>query len=176
MKKILILAAALVLLAILVVPAAAYAGDTSTVSGEVTSATVSVDVPIGLPFGTFSAGWNVTDWYNAHGWYGTVTVIPGTSGLTSWTVTAQGAAYMTASPTSLTKPLLIGPANGSWSCADGTSSGDVHGVSYSGTCTYTGTDNPHNFDFWAAQYIETGDAANAGSYSDTITFSASCLP
>jgi hypothetical protein len=150
----------------------------STVSGTLATATVSISVPSSLSFGNLKSGWNVTDWTNNGSSptnLGSVTVTPGSSGVTSWTVTAQGGANMMNGGTSLTDPLLIGPSNGAWSCADGTSSGTLNGSSYSGMYTATGSAALGTFNLWAAQYGASTDST-PGSYSITITFTATCTP
>lgn len=180
MRKIAILAIVAAVIAMLALPMAvsAQTTDGTVVSGVMVQASVSISVPDNLQFNNFVAGWNIKNWeaFDPNN-SGNVTVTPGTSGIISWTVTAQGPAYMAHSSTNLTMPLLIGNStSGPWSCADGTSSGDVHGTNYSGTLTYSGTDATHQFDFAAAQYIETSDANVAGAYTDIITFTASCVP
>ena len=154
-------------------PASTNSGS-STVNGTLATASISISVPTSIQLGTFKAGWNVANWAS-QGPVGTVTVTPGTSGVTSWIVNAQGAAYMMSGGIQLTDPLLIGVTNSPWSCADGTSSGSVNGTSYNGMYTATGANASGSFNLWAAQYIASSDITG-GAYSDTITFTATCAP
>ena len=189
MKKLLILGLVLALVAIVAVPVAASAAGgntgTVTVNAGVVGPTISIAVPNTLPLGTFAAGWNVNDWTNNgqnSSNQGTLSMVPGTDGITSWTVNAHGGANMNNGSISLADPLLIGPTNGAWSCADGTSPGAVHGSNYSGVYTVTGSTASGTFDLWAAQYLESQDAQNvansktSGTFNDTITFTATCSP
>jgi hypothetical protein len=159
---------------------ASLSGKTSpavalTVEGSPNSLTLNV--PPNLPLGNFSpAAWSKSHW-GASSLSGTVTMTTGTNGSsTAWTVNATGAAYMTSTvpaPTQLTDPLLISPGDGPWSCADGTSPGNVQGIPYSGKYTVSGSASA-SFDLWAAQYIEPGDVA--GNYGDMLTFTVGFTP
>ena len=145
------------------------ANSSTTISGNL-STSVSITVPSTFTFTAFKAGWNVTNW-GAGSCTVTVTTggMPGTS---AWAVTATGSKQMVGpSSALLTDEFLISPVSGTWSCADGTSSGSIHGASYSGQYNATGSGSG-SFDMYAAQYIEPGDIT-AGNYTDIITFTAS---
>ena len=114
---------------------------------------------------------------------GKVTVTPGTSGTINWTVTAQATTgntpgKMSSGTTDLTYWLLIGKdLAGPWYNANGsTDAGTVNGTPYdAGPLTYTDTTSQGTIDFCALQWMETTDT-KPGTYSATITFTASCLP
>ena len=117
-------------------PPSNQASGSTNISGSVTTASISLTAPSAILLGNFKAGWNTGNSTAS----GSVTVTPGTSGLTNWTVTAQSAsAYMTSGSTSLSDYLLIGTSNsGPWFIANG-GTGTVEGTSYSGALTYTGS-------------------------------------
>ena len=132
--------------------------------------------------GMMMAGWNV-----ATAGAGSVALTQGTSNNATWTVTATGASNMvnTAS-TPLQNYLLLGTAatNQPWYIANGSSTvynvptaltaGGSAVTSTSGPLTYSGQALNASIPFYAAQYVTPTDAL--GVYSDTITFTASCMP
>jgi len=177
MKKILALACLLALVAILVVPmAATAAAPTTPVSGTVKYATVSMTAPSALAFNTFKMGWN----YATAVTPGKVTVVPGTSLLTNWTVTAAATSIFLGNATdNLDTPLLVGPSKDGphWFFLNGGST-TIDGTVYpippdSGHLTYSGTTTPGSVPFAAAQFIKASDIT-AGSYSVTVTFTVTC--
>lgn len=88
MKKLLVLGLVLAMVAILVVPMAAFA-DSPEGTGSVTATTVEITVPGNFDFGNFVEGRNpASDWVWGSS-AGGVTVILGTNPSTSWTLTAQ---------------------------------------------------------------------------------------
>jgi hypothetical protein len=131
------------------------------------------------------AGWNV-----ATGGAGSVALTQGTSNTATWTVTAAGASNMVnGSSTPLQNYLLLGNSNGSgasWYIANGSvtqywvptvinaGSSDTAVYSAAGPLTYSGQTLSASIPFYAAQYVTPTDAL--GVYSDTITFTASCIP
>jgi hypothetical protein len=160
MKKILVLAMALAMVAVLAVPMAVFAGDT-VVSGTVSACSIDVYAPSSIAFGTFSGP---GDYYSnsPDGW---VVFTSGTTG-NSWQVTCQDASnggYMRQSDwwTSLTNQLYVSLDNwATYATADA-------GVSISGSGSTSG-----GFTLYAKQTIvEPGDAA--GDYSITITVTGS---
>jgi hypothetical protein len=170
-RRLLILVAVLALLAIPAVPAAAVTDDTG-VSGSITVASVATTAPDDIAFGPFTnLGYNYADSPNP----GTVTVTPGTSGATSWTVTAAsdggytGRMWSAGLSRLLNDQLLISDTGSPWYNADGSGG--------NGTLTYTGTANPGSLPLKAAQNIVQADIdAGVGSYSIVIVFTATCLP
>ena len=182
MKKIIVLACMLALVAILVVPMAASAATTTPVSGTIKSATVTVTAPSTIAFGTFAMGWNLQNSTTA----GTVTVTPGTSGKTNWTVTAAWA-KMKKGTVELKSWLLGSPDGGAttWHAGDGVDQwvygGDGTGddVACYGPLTYSGTTATGTLSFYAWQYIGADDVdsfSDAGAYATTVTFTATCDP
>jgi spore coat protein U-like protein len=157
-KRILIIAATLVLLAMLAVPMAAFAvttGDT-TVTGSIVAPTISVTAPGTLDFDQFTYGVEKQVGPTT----GSVTVVPGSATNVNWTVTATDAAYGNGymyiiADGYLSTPLLI--------CVDGST---WHYANVN--AAVSGSDNG-TFDFYAKQTVVTTDAA--GSYTDTIVFS-----
>jgi len=178
MKRVLFLGLVLALMAILAAPAAVFAAPpptpatgTTDVGGDYVAASLSMNAPDALSFGTFVQGWNY-----AGPSIGNVTFIQNSdTQYTGWMVTALGDANMKDGSTPLSNYLLIGDGV-SWLIANGGGPALIGGNSYGpGTLTYTG--GPGTllpFSFNAAQYIVPADVA--GSYSDTITFTASVTP
>jgi hypothetical protein len=202
MKKILALAFVLAIVAILAVPMAASAATGTggtTVGGSVRSGTITVAPPSAINFVLLNAspavpedGQSVTP--------GRVTVVPGTSGKTAWTMTAKSttpaasAGYLaTPSSVKLDQPLLIAKSNAVgtlWNLAAGGSA--VGNQIPSGTIAvphpyfaanhtdlvagvdeldYDGADSVTNIFLYAKQWVNMSDAT-AGTYSCTITFTA----
>jgi hypothetical protein len=172
----------------------AYAADgTSSLWAEVSAngrwfsntsgnATITITPPSAIAFGMLA--YSATEPMDkASATSGKVTVVPGTSGTINWTVTAQATTgntpgKMSSGTTDLTYWLLIGKSlAGPWYNANGsTDAGTVNGTPYdAGPLTYTDTTSPGTIDFCARQWIETTDT-KVGTYSATITFTASCLP
>jgi hypothetical protein len=154
-----------------------FALPTVTVSGTDAAPTVAFTAPSGIDLdnqttGMMSAGWNTTQATQS----GTVTLTEGTSGAATWTVTALGAANMVnGSSTPLQNYLLIGNTSltGGWFIANG-GSGSVDGYSFSGILTYSNNTLTDTLPFFADQYVTPTDAL--GVYTDTITFTATCMP
>ena len=155
---------------------------TSIISG--TDAAPSIVFAAPGPVDLDTGGMMVAGWNIAGNDTGSVTLTQGTSGTASWTVTATGASNMiNGAETPLANYLLLGntdatPPNSSgsnWYIANG-GSGIVAGSGgwgYSGTLTYNGKATG-NISFYAAQWVVPTDAL--GAYTDTITFTASCMP
>jgi hypothetical protein len=180
MKKIFVLAGLLALVAIMAVPMAASAA-TTIIGGSVTEATVTMTPPSAIAFGALV--YSATVPMEKASTAGSVTVVKGTSGVISWTVTAQATTgttpgKMSSATADLTTWLLIGktlatPAD--YRCADGIGR-NIHSTAIpAGVLTYTGTTTPGSIPFCARQWIETTDTT-PGVYSATITFTATCLP
>jgi hypothetical protein len=168
-KRILIIAATLVLLAMLAVPMAAFASDTgdTTVQGAVTIASVTITAPSAINFGNFVLGENTATSATP----GSLVVTPGTSGITAWTVTAQSLApYASGQMWSddasrfLDTRLIITLAT--WAQQGWADVG----------VTLTGATASDSVPFNAKQTIVMADTAKAGAYTITITFTASCTP
>lgn len=163
----------LALVAILVVPLAAFADTTggTEITGTFVAPSLSITVPGTFGFGDFAQEWN----YAGPG-DGNVTFSQGSSQYTGWSMTALGDSNMSSGGTPLTNYLLISSDNLNWLIANGGGPATIGGNSYGpGTLTYTGgvgVDLP--FSLYAAQYIVPGD--QAGAYSITITFTASMTP
>ena len=182
-KKLLILGIVLAMVAALVIPTAVFAAPTTTqapttttvvVTGLDAAPTVSFTAPGAINLdnssGMMTAGWNT-----GTGTPGAVTLTQGTSGTATYTITAVGASNMVnGSSTPLQNYLLIGntSTSGGWFIANG-GSGSVDGYSFSGTLTYTGPASG-SLPFFADQYVTPTDAL--GVYTDTITFTATCMP
>jgi hypothetical protein len=146
------------------------------------NATITITPPSAIAFGMLA--YSATEPMDeASVTSGKVTVVPGTSGTISWTVTAQASTgntpgKMSSGTTDLTYWLLIGKdLAGPWYNANGsTDAGTVKGTPYdAGPLTYTDTTSPGTIGFCALQWMETTDT-KVGTYSATITFTASCLP
>jgi hypothetical protein len=165
MKKILVLATALALVAMLAIPMAALAADSdpATVDGTVVAANIDVVAPTFGGFGSFSPGDNRIPSTND----GSVTVTQNSQTPKGWTVTAKDTAdsgYMwkdgTVWGTNLANKLYISPDNSSWATADVGVSWTAGGGSLSGTMpTYL------------SQTITNTDPA--GDYYITITYTGS---
>ncbi len=159
MKKLLILGAVMALLAVLVVPMAAFA-DTTEVTGGYSAATIVVSDLANFGFGTFTYGQNVQGPKT-----GSVTVTNYSQSPTSWTVTAKNTdastGYMRVGGAGgspwLTTRLMIALDSNVWQWAD---NGD----------SWTSGPATGNFDFWARQDVTNSDAP--GIYSIIITFTA----
>lgn len=199
MKRVLIIACLLAIVAILVVPMAASAATTK-VGGTVKYATVTVVAPKAITWSTFAVGGNLA-YDNTSTTQGKVTVIAGTSGTISATVTAKSdaaKAWLFKDATNrLDEFLLISLADSqptAWaqyhivnggSCVAGEYAG-APAESFSGDATKTlseagvfapGTSKTMNYNFWAYQWITANDAANhAGTYSVDVTFTAAAVP
>jgi hypothetical protein len=145
-KNILALGLVLALVAVMVMPMAALAGTTTSVSGTL-GATITVSAPSGITFSTFVVGIN-----NANSINGTVS----TTGATTWHVTAAdstNAGFMKKGSTPLTDELTICDTSG------GTFVLAHTGITYS---------SPTTLALYAKQVVVGGDMA--GTYSTTITF------
>jgi hypothetical protein len=160
--------------------------ETVTVAGTDAAPTVAFSAPSPVTLnngnGMMLAGWNV-----ATGGAGSVALTQGTSNNATWTVTAAGASNMVnGSSTPLQNYLLLGTAATSqpWYIANGSptsynvptalSAGGSTVTSTAGPLTYSGQTLSATLPFFAAQYVTPTDAL--GVYSDTITFTASCMP
>ena len=192
MKKVLVLACLLALVAVLAVPMAASAAST-TVGGTVKYATITVVAPKAMTWSTFAIGWN-TAVDNTTTTRGSVTVVAGTSGTVSAEVTAKSAAgkhwlYKDAT-NHLDEYFIISlvdssPAWAEYHLVSG-DGGAVQGHTFSGPATKAvstpgvwapGTSKTMYYNFWAAQYITANDAAShAGTYSATVEFTGTCIP
>jgi hypothetical protein len=159
-KKFLILATVLALLAVLAIPAAAFATDTE-INGNYVAATINVTPPGTMSFSVFNPGENTNVISNT----GTVTVTNNSQSPSGWTVNAIDNAsygYMRvggpgSSPYLATK-LRIGFDAQGWAWAD-------VGQNYSaGPAT-------GNFDFYARQDVTNTDSV--GTYWIFITFTGS---
>jgi len=145
--------------------------------GKPVYATVTMTAPSAISFNTFHMGWNLAGSTTP----GKVTVVPGISGLTTWTVTAQvSSPYLGNASDNLTNPLLIGPNDSlepwtDWRVANG-GADTIDGHSFDdGALTYSGTTTPGGIPFYAAQFIESSDLKQ-GTYTTVITFTATCQP
>jgi type 1 fimbria pilin len=173
-RKILFLGLILALLAVVAVPAVAFAATTggTDVTGTFVAPTLSITTPdsADLVFPDFVQGWN----YAGPGTL-LVTFSQGSSQYTGWMVTALGDANMKDGATPLSNYLLIGDGIG-WLIANGGGPASIDGGTYGpGTLTYTGAAGVNlPFSFNAAQWIVPSDSA--GTYTDTITFTASMTP
>ena len=159
-KGILMLGIVLAVMSALVIPGAVIANGappTTSVTGSIVEATVTVTAPSAIAFGTFVVGDNIqqstTDGSVA------ITANSRNSANVHWQVTAQDLAnggYMKTGATPLNSKLLISKDGSSYAAAD-------TGL------TYTGTGPGSNvLPLWAKQNI-TGNET-VGSYSITITF------
>jgi hypothetical protein len=167
MKKILVLAMALAMVAVLAVPLAA--GATLVVGtgimGTITAPTITVTTPSAISFVPFMFGVNKAK----SGTAGSVSITYNSATTVSWQVVAQdnsdsawGYMKIGGNGAALTNPLYIGPDGINW-CQAWVAGGPF--------LTYTGTDGTGTpFDFWAYQQVVAGDAV--GSYSTLITFTA----
>jgi hypothetical protein len=194
-KRILIIGMILALVAVLVVPLTASAANSgqTTVGGIIGGATVTMTAPSAI------ASWAATGWaggnpnfgsgdnYGTSATPGTVTVNPGTSGVTSWTVTAActtnfskaatppqtGNMYCSTPSTWLKDALMIGPDNtvraGSTWVSGNTWNNAGTGFSYTGNAA------SGSLPLFAEQTITPTDTT-PGSYSITISFTATCAP
>jgi parallel beta-helix repeat protein len=162
-------------------------GGTVTVSGLAVGPSVTMSAPGSFNLngtnGAMGAGWNT-----GTAAPGNVTFTQGTDGAGTWTVTAQsGSPFMTnGTGTPLTDYLLIGKTSisGPWFIANG-GSGTVGGTGMigmtglsgpiSGALTYNGSALTAPLNFYAAQFITSSDTT-LGNYTNTITFTATCMP
>ena len=158
MKKILVLGLVLALMAILLVPVAAFAvpTDTADVTGTVVVATIDVDAPtFAGGFGDFDPGVNRIASTND----GSVTVVNNSQAPTGWSVTAKDISYggyMWNGVNTLQDKLYISPDN--W-------------VSYATAELGVSWTNPSTLPTWLEQTIANNEAA--GAYSITITYTGS---
>ena len=153
--------------------------ETSTVFGTDAAPTVAFTAPSGINLdnqtsGMMTAGWNVAQATNS----GSVTLTEGTSGTATYSITALAASpYMNNGSINLQNYLLIGNSSltGGWFIANG-GSGSVDSYSFSGTLTYSGktAGAAVSLPFFADQYVTPTDAL--GAYSDTVIFTATCMP
>jgi hypothetical protein len=159
-KKFLILATVLALLAVLAIPAAAFATDTE-INGNYVAATINVTPPGTMSFGTFTYGENIQGPK-----VGSVTVVNNSQSPTGWTVNAinndTSYGYMRVggagnTPYLATK-LRIGFDAQGWAWAD---SGQ----------NYSAGPASGNFDFYARQDVDNNDSV--GFYWIFITFTGS---
>jgi hypothetical protein len=181
MKKIIAVAFLLALVAVLAVPMAAFAATGSTtVGGSVTAGTVSVTPPTAIAFGAMKVSESPLTKQATTG--AKVTVIPGSSGLEAWTMTVKSTAglkpgWLSTSSASLTYPLLISDNGTGWVRADAPTVGASNltppvtppQVYAGGALTYLGTGTQSDLDFFAKQWLTSGDD-EAGTYSITLTF------
>jgi hypothetical protein len=165
-----------------------HASPSLTVYGNVVAPTIAFNAPIGpvnlnnpaaVNGPMMEYGWNY-----GSATAGSIALYEGSSQAAVWTVTALdgGTGLMTTGTNTLANYLLIGGGasanSGPWNIANGGTAMDQNpgGSTYTGTLTYSGnTPNawvPINFN--AAQYVTASDVA--GSYTDTITFTASVAP
>jgi hypothetical protein len=156
-NKILTLGIVLALITAIVIPAGVLANglNTTSVSGTIVEANITVVAPSAIAFGNFVYGDNIKQSTTN----GTVTVVPGSRNpsAVNWQVTANDTAnggYMKNGGTPLNSMLLISGNGTGYANA-------VPGI------TYTGTGNG-TLPFWVKQNI-TGNET-AGSYSIVITF------
>jgi hypothetical protein len=191
MKKLLVLVAVLALVAAMVVPMSAFAAPGTgpvTAQIQVQGLVVAPTIDFGAPLGPVNLNADGVDpsmmeygWNYGSATAGQIALYEGSSQTAKWTVTAVdgGTGLMSSNGNNLANYLLIGGGatekGGPWNIANG-GGATVQGTAYSGTLTYSGnTPNiwvPINFN--AAQFIQASDLA--GSYSDTITFTASVAP
>jgi hypothetical protein len=158
MKRILTLGIVLALMAALVIPGAVIANGappTTTVTGNIVEAELTVAAPSAIAFGNFVYGDNTQQ----SATNGTVTVTPGSRNTPDvpWLVTAKDNAnggYMGSGTHNLTNPLQI------------SKDGSAYAVAGTGI-TYTGNGNG-TLPFWAKQNVVNSDPV--GNYNITITF------
>jgi uncharacterized repeat protein (TIGR02543 family) len=155
--------------------------NTVKVTGTDAAPTITFTAPSGIDLnnnsGMMVTGWNAAQATNS----GSVTLTEGTSGTATYTVTAESTSpYMNNGSVNLQNYLLIGNTSltGGWFIANG-GTGVVptpSGITHSGVLTYNGSTagTPVALPFFAAQYVTPTDAL--GIYTDTITFTASCMP
>lgn len=157
MKKLLILVAVLALVAVLVVPVAAFADNTATVSGTMPAESITVGAPSAISFGTFTLGMN--------GPFPSATPGTVTAFADTWQVdVTASSASMKSGGDALTDYLQI-------------SSGDTwHNCAASPTNIFSYTGNPTSLPFEAEQTIVGSDLSmGAGVYNITITFTGALI-
>jgi len=191
MKKIFALAFVLALVAIMAVPMAASAATGTggtTVGGSVLAGTITVAPPSAISFVLLNASPTATEDAQS-ATPGRVTVVPGTSGKTAWTMTAKSTAgtypgYLATGATKLDQPLLIAKTLGSWYLASGNTGTTLipplSDTDYftgtgttviSGALSYAGAVSVTDIFLYAKQWVNSSDST-AGAYSCTITFTA----
>jgi hypothetical protein len=157
-------------------------------------ATVTVAAPKAITWSTFAQGGNLaTD--NTTLTNGSVTIVAGTSGTISATVTAKSALdkpWLFKDATNhLDEFLLVSlkdtapSAAADWHIANGVAD-KVNGIDYYGAATKDlteagifapGTSKTMRYNFFAYQWITANDAANhAGVYSVVVEFTAAAVP
>jgi len=180
MKKIFALAFLLALVAVMVVPLAAFgATGVQTVGGSVTGGTITVTPASAIAFGMLAVEDSPITKIAAT--KGKVTVTPGTSGADDWTCVVRSltdSTMKTGASTYLSKALLIAEddntySDGLWYRADGPVGGGSDPATYqAGALTFKGTaGSVTDISFKAMQYV-TGSDTTAGAYSITLTWTA----
>jgi type 1 fimbria pilin len=179
MKKILVLVGVLALVAAMVVPMAALANPTVSVTGNVLAATVSLDYPgtPTIPLGMFVVGRNPagTAWADTGATFGTVTVVNNSDPNPTWTLTAtsindgvkdfsNGKMYCDGLGRYLDDALYV-------SLDGGTTAAQLpSGVSATGHATYS-------FRLSAAQIVSQNDVNyGTGNYYMIVQLNASIAP
>lgn len=156
-NRILTLGIVLAVIAAIAAPAAVVANgiNTTTVTGSIVEATVTVTAPSAIAFGMFVVGDNP----GQSATNGTVVITANSrnASAVNWQVIAQDLAnggYMKSGATPLNSKLQISKNGSTYAAAD-------VGLNYTGTGTGT-------LPFWAKQNIVGNEIA--GSYNITITF------
>lgn len=170
MKKILILATAMVLLAILAVPMAAFADGTTNIDADIVATTVTVTPPGGFDFNTLYEGWNGPPSGDGQG---DVEFIQGTATF-NWQLKVYSkddstndfsAGEMYGPGGYLSDPLYISFDNSAYPAANA-------GLTYNG-----GTSASYLYWIYAKQYISHADALLApGTYFIIIYSEVSLVP
>ena len=184
MKKLLVLVGILALVAVMVVPMAAFAqnagsaqlsGGVTVATGSIVAPTVSVEAPSGtIAFGPFVPGWNPTPTtfvWSLSGTWGSVTLTDNSDPAASYVVTAQGyvGGGLDFSNGKMYSPSLSRDLDNQMQVAFGTATGSpavIGTPGYLPAVTMTGnTPGTTLFTLGAAQNVTTGDA-QAGAASD----------
>lgn len=176
MRKIAILAIVAAVIALLVLPAAAFA-DTTVVTGDVVGPTISITAPPQFSFGTFVIGWNPspTTWMTSGD--GNVTFDPGSDSAATWTISATSTIDASGN---FTDGLMWSDSLGRYLAP-----GEAMYVSLDGGATYaqlpggvttapSSASGVTTFQLSAQQYISHEDIlAGAGTYRITVQLTAS---
>ena len=189
MKKIFVLACLLALVAIMAVPMVASAGSTSTtgtatVGGSIAAPTITCTAPSGLAFGTLVASATLANDKTATA--GSINVTAGSGSITGWTVTVAHLSGPNTlgflakdATTKLTDPLLVAKTSADpfWTVATLLAplpSNPLHGTTYTNSpLIYTGSaSGVTSLPFFARQWVEVGDVSTTGTFSLSLTFTA----
>lgn len=190
MRKIFALAMLLALVAIMAVPMTASAATTATgsttVGGSIAAPSVTVAPPGAIAFGILMGSTTAPN--NRTATPGSVSVVMGTSGTATWTVTASqvsgintlGFLAKDATPTTgkLNNPLFVSDvsAPATWATLAAITSpvSPLNGDAFQSTTrlSWTGSTLTGSLPFYVRQWVDTAEATKTGTYSITITFTA----